>query len=178
MENFFYICLYLNFIIMKTNFLFPYRLKYVSGILFAVSFILFSVLYIFDKFSEFEIKARVFAIFGDTGLSENLFGNNVYFNWIENAVTDEILMLFVIPFGIIYAFSKEKHEDEMVAAIRMRSLAWATIINYTILLFGYLFIYGFAFLNVLIAAMVSQLLIFIILFRYKIYRFYTIVHEE
>ncbi|GGB77973.1 hypothetical protein GCM10007424_17560 [Flavobacterium suaedae] len=160
---------------MKTNFLFPYKLKMLSGILFSISFILLALLYSVSEYSDFEIKAKVFAILGDTGL----LGDNESFFWLETSVTDELLMLFVIPFGIIFAFSKEKHEDEMVAAMRLNSLAWATIINYVIILLGYLFVYGIVFLNVLMVAMISQLLIFIVLFRYRIYRFYkTAAHEE
>ncbi|AXG73750.1 hypothetical protein DVK85_05675 [Flavobacterium arcticum] len=160
---------------MKTNFLFPYRLKTLSGILFSISFILLALFYSVSEFSNFEIKAKVFALFGDTGL----FGENESFFWIENSITDELLILLVIPFGIIFAFSKEKHEDEMVSAIRLNSLAWATIINYVIILLGYLFVYGMPFLNVLMVAMISQLLIFILLFRFRMYRFYkTAAHEE
>ena len=160
---------------MKTNFLFPYRLKTLSGILFGISFILLALFYSVSEFSSFEIKAEVFAILGDTGI----LGGNESFFWLETSVTDEILMLFVIPFGLIFAFSKEKYEDEMVSAIRLNSLAWATIINYIIILLGYLFVYGMPFLNVLMVAMISQLLIFILLFRFKMYRFYkTAGHEE
>lgn len=159
---------------MKTNFLFPYKLKRISGILFTISFALLTLHYLYDGSRNFQIKATVFAILGNKEMS----GNRVLFNWIETSVTDELLMLFVIPFGIIYAFSKEKNEDEMVASLRMNSLAWATIVNYIIVLLGYLFIYGLVFFNVLMVAMVSQLLIFILLFRYKMYRFNTASHEE
>jgi hypothetical protein len=81
-------------------------------------------------------------------------------------------MCLTIIAGIIFAFSKEKHEDEMVAAIRLHSLAWATIVNYAILLLSYLLIFDIAFLNVLMAAMFTQLIIFIILFRFKMNGFY------
>jgi hypothetical protein len=159
---------------MRTNFLFPYRFKKASGVLFAISFILLTLFYIFDEFGSFEIKAKVFSIAGGSGL----LGNGGDFFWLETSITDELLMLMVIPFGIIFAFSKEKYEDEMVNAIRLNSLAWATITNYTIILLGYLFIYGTVFLNVLMFAMVSQLLIFIMLFRYRMFRFYKIEGNE
>jgi hypothetical protein len=159
---------------MKTNFLFPYRYKLISGIMFSISFILLSLFFAFDGYADFDIKAKVFAIVGDT----SLLGESAWFSWIENGITDEILMLFVIPSGIIFAFSKEKHEDEMVATIRLNSLAWATIINYCIILLGYLFVYGFQFLNVLMVAMISQLLIFILLFRYKMFMHNTSANNE
>lgn len=159
---------------MKTNYLFPNKLKWISGMLFIISFSLLVCLYSFDRFGQFEYKMKVFAIVG----SDGFLGKNEIFNWIENSVLDELLMLLVIPCGIVFAFSKEKHEDEMVAAIRLHSLAWATILNYGILLFCYLFVYDLSFLSVLMGAMFSQLLIFIILFRFKIYQLNSAPHEE
>ena len=157
---------------MKTNFLFPYKWKVVSGILFTLSFACLCLLFFFDK-ADFEFRANVFAIIGQKDM-----GNNIFFSVIEDSITDEILMLFLIPSGIIFAFSKEKQEDEMVASIRLHSLAWATIANYGILLFCYMFIFGLPFLNVLMGAMFSQLIIFIILFRYKMYHFNTSRQDE
>lgn len=157
---------------MKTTYLFPHRYRSISGILFLVSFITLIGFYVFDQFANFEIKTDVFAIAGSNESSNFIFGDDVYFSWVENSVTDEILMCLTIIAGVIFAFSKEKHEDEMVAAIRLHSLAWATIVNYAILLLSYLLIFDIAFLNVLMAAMFTQLIIFIILFRFKMYGFY------
>jgi len=159
---------------MKTNYLFPHKLKLISGLLFCLSFVLMVLFYGADKYLHFEYKSKVFAIFGNDGF----LGDSDWFMWIENSILDEVLMTLVIVFGLLFAFSKEKHEDEFVASIRLHSLAWATIINYCILLFCYLFIYGMPFLTVLNVAMFSQLLIFIILFRYKMYRFYNTRQDE
>jgi len=159
---------------MKTSYLFPHRLKTVSGILFVLSFITFVSFYAFDQFGNFEYKAKVFAIIGNDGF----LGDNDIFGWIENSIVDEVLATIVIVTGIVFAFAKEKHEDEMVQSIRLHSLAWATIANYGILLLCYLFVYGLPFLNVLMGAMFSQLIIFIVLFRIKMYQFYTARQDE
>jgi len=151
---------------MKTNYLFPHRYKWVSGALFAIAFVLLTFLFVFTDYEDSpQMKIRVFAI------ADGFLSDNVYFKVVDNSILDELLMLLVIVSGLVFAFSREKLEDEMVAAIRLNSLAWATIANYLILLFCYLFIYGMPFLNVLMGAMLSQLVIFIILFRYKMYRF-------
>lgn len=150
---------------MKTNYLFPHKWKTISGILFLLSFIGLATVFCFDQ-SYLEIRSLVFAIIG-----EEQIGKHLFFSVIEDSITDELLILIVIPSGIVYAFSKEKHEDEMVASIRLQSLAWSTIINYCIILFCYMFIYGMPFLDVMMVALLSQLLIFIILFRYTMYRF-------
>lgn len=159
---------------MKTNYLFPHRLKWISGIVFVISFALLAGYYIFDAYMWPEYNLKVFTIFGNDGF----LGDNVFFTSIENSVLDELLMLLVIPSGIVFAFSRERHEDELVASIRLHSLAWATIANYSIILLCYLLIYGVPFLNILMGAMFSQLLIFIILFRYRMYKFNTVPNEE
>ncbi|MFL9844107.1 hypothetical protein [Flavobacterium rhizosphaerae] len=158
---------------MKTNYLFPHRFKTLSGILFVLCFLLLIGFFAFNLSETIIIKAKVFAL-----MDNMLFGKEVYFGWVENNIVDEILVSIIIASGIIYAFSKEEHEDELVASIRLQSLAWATIANYAILLFCYIFIYGLPFLNVLMGAMFSQLIIFILLFRYKIFRFYNTRHDE
>lgn len=158
---------------MKTNYLFPHKYKLISGVLFTLSVLLYIINMSTDYAERFTLEAPVFAI-----LSDGIGQQNVAFGIIRDNIMDEILMLLIITSGLTFAFSKEKHEDEMVAAIRLNSLAWATIANYCILLFCYLFIYGFPFLNVLMLAMFSQLLIFIILFRYKMYRFNTTRQNE
>lgn len=151
---------------MKTNYLFPHRYKWVSGALFAIAFVLLTFLFVYTDYEDSQqLKIKVFAI------ADGFLDDNVYFKVVENSVPDELLMLIVLVSGLVFAFSREKQEDEMVAAIRLNSLAWATIANYMILLFCYLFIYGMPFLNVLMGAMLSQLVIFIVLFRYKMYRF-------
>ena len=157
---------------MKTNYLFPHKWKTISGILFLLSLIGITVVFSYDQ-GYLEIRSVVFAIIG-----EEQFGKYLFFSVIEDSITDELLMLIVIPSGIIYAFSKEKHEDEMVASIRLHSLVWSTIVNYGIVLFCYMFIYGMAFLDVMMVALLSQLLIFIALFRYKMYRFNNSRQDE
>jgi hypothetical protein len=158
---------------MKTNYLFPHRLKLISGLVFTLSVIMYIVNLATDYNETFKLEASVFAI-----LSGGFQEENVVFGIIRDNIVDEIIMLFIISSGLIFAFSKEKQEDELVSNIRLHSLAWATIANYCILLFCYLFIYGFPFLNVLMVAMFSQLLIFIILFRYRMYRFYNTRQNE
>ncbi len=159
---------------MKTNYLFPHRLKWMSGILFAIALTALIALTSMNKLEILPLNAPVFAIVGDN----DLLGPTDYFMVTKNPILDELLVLLIIVSGIVFAFSKEKHEDEMVASIRLHSLAWATIANYSILLFCYLFIYGLPFLNVLMGAMFSQLVIFIILFRYKMYQFYNSRQDE
>lgn len=151
---------------MKTSYLFPYRFKKVSGIVFGIAVILLMALLTnFNDFEQFQINVKVFAI-ADTGIKME----PVYFGLTTNNIVDEIILIVLIISGLIYAFSKEKTEDEMVSKIRLDSLVWATYFNYIFILFCYAFIYGFAFLSILIIALFSHLLFFIIRFRWMMYR--------
>lgn len=145
---------------MKTSYLFPNRLKSISGIVFWISLLLFILLMIEDYAEVVQINTRVFAL-ADT---------NVSFGLTTNNIVDEILFTLLIASGLIYAFSKEKTEDERVQKIRLDSLVWATYFNYILILLCYLFIYGFDFLNVMMAALFSHLLFFIIRFRWILYK--------
>ena len=152
---------------MKTSYLFPYRFKRISGIVFWIVLLVFITGY-FDFNNLFEndyFKTKVFAL-----VNTEILGENVYFGLTTNSVLDEILFLILIISGLIYAFSKEKTEDEMVSKIRLDSLVWATYFNYLVILFCYMFVYGIAFLNVMMVALFSHLLFFIIRFRWMMYK--------
>ena len=159
---------------MKTNYLFPHKFKWISGILFIVSIsIMLCWIIEPDIFKDIEIKSKVFAI------AETAFmGDNVYFGIIDTNILDELLMATVIISGLVFAFSKEKIEDEMTSKIRLESLAWATYANYLIFLFCVLFIYGMVFLNIIMFAFFTHLLFFILRFNWEIYKFNRTTNEE
>jgi len=58
----------------------------------------------------------------------------------------------------------------LIAAIRIRSLVWATYINYGILLLAILFVYEFSFFNVLVFNMFTLLIFFILRFNWELFR--------
>lgn len=162
---------------MKTKYLFSHRLKKVSGVIFLFSLIFIVLLYIdYNIFSKINPKSPVFAIIGN---GELVFGTSsktalfptYYFSFIYNEILDEILFFILIVSGIIYAFSKEKTEDELISKIRLDSLAWSTYFNYGVILFCYLFFYGFPFLKIITISMFSNLLFFIVRFRWAIYKY-------
>jgi len=64
----------------------------------------------------------------------------------------------------------EKVEDEFIANLRLNSLLWAVLVNYVLLLFMFLFIYGLAFLNIMVYNMFTILFLFIGKFNIALYR--------
>ena len=102
--------------------------------------------------------------------SGDFLGGTESFGFVKDNISDEILGILFIVGAILVAFSKEKHEDEFIAKIRMESLVWATYINYAILIFCMLFFYNIGFLYVMIFNMFTVLLLFILRFYYLLYR--------
>ncbi|CAM3944039.1 hypothetical protein FLCU109888_10215 [Flavobacterium cucumis] len=102
---------------MKTRFLFPYKIKKSSGLIFFISLVFVIIMCVdYDVFSKINPKSPVFAVAGN---GELVFGTNsktaifptYYFSFIYNEILDEILFFILIISGIVYAFSKEKIED-------------------------------------------------------------------
>ena len=150
---------------MNTKILFPNYFKRIGWIILIPSAIL-GILAVFDIFKfEFLEKAKMFALY-----SSDFPGGSTVFGFVKNNITDEILGILCIVGAIFIAFSKEKHEDEFIAKIRMESLVWATYINYAILIFCMLFFYGFGFLYIMIFNMFTILFFFIFRFHYLLYK--------
>ena len=72
--------------------------------------------------------------------------------------------------AILATCSREKVEDEMTEQIRLSSLLVALYINYAILIVCSLLIYDLDFLQVMLYNMFTILLIFMVVFRWKIWR--------
>ena len=147
-------------IIMKQQPLLPYRLKKIGWLL----FIPFAIAGIYLHITDYEpnwITTKVFAIY-----NESLFSDKKWFSIVETNITSSLIGIGFLAGCLLIAFSKEKVEDEFIAGLRLSSLQWAVLVNYSLLLFCFLFIYGFAFMNVLIYNVFTVLLIFIGRFNY------------
>jgi hypothetical protein len=150
---------------MKNLFLFPNKYKILGWILFIPAFIASLVISIFDINIDNYFVVKVFA-FADT----LILNDNNYFGISENSILDEVILFCLIIGGILISFSKLKIEDEFTSKIRYESLVWATYLNYGLILFFTLFLYGLSYLNVLFFNTFTLLLFFIIRFHYSIYK--------
>lgn len=83
-------------------------------------------------------------------------------------LTDEFALTGTIISLLFIAFAREKQEDEYIESIRLKSLKWAVLVNYGLLLIATWLIHGshgFTFLDVMIYNMLTVLIIFIIRFN-------------
>ncbi|MDR3329202.1 MAG: hypothetical protein LBS63_03715 [Prevotellaceae bacterium] len=150
---------------MKTSYLFPHVCKRVGWVLLAP----LSLLWVWTLAMHFKLPALTVSVLS---LLPHSLLNRSFRLWeiTTESVTDELVAILSVVALALVAFSKEKHEDEYIAKIRLESLMWATYISYAILIFCILFFYGFTFLYALIFNMFIILLVFIIRFNVALYR--------
>lgn len=131
---------------MKTL-LFPHRFQKVGWIIFSISA---------------AVGALIMADFYD------LFSlpNNHYLEYVLN----NIAIIGISIGAILVTCSCEEVEDEMIQHLRLNSLLIALYVNYAILIGCSLVIYDLAFLDVMLYNMFTILLIFMVVFRWKIWR--------
>lgn len=150
---------------MKTNFLFPNSWKMVGWLLFIPGIMLVLVGSFLNVSLDDFLQTKVLALYSDP-----ILGTSGWFTWVENGIADELLTVMVIGGGLLVGFSKTKNEDEMISSLRYESLVWATYLNYGIILFTTLFVFGVAYMNVLIHNLFTLLFFFILRFHYRIYK--------
>jgi len=162
----------INISIMKTNYLLPNKFKTIGWILFIAGLILGIIFYISDYLSE-AITTKVLSIYS----GETILGNEGgYFQIIENSIIDELITLAIIIGGLLVGFTKEKVEDEFIYKLRKDSLVWALIFNYVVLILTTIFIYDFAYFDVLVFNMFTPLIFFIV--RFNFLKLKSNSHEE
>lgn len=125
--------------------------------------LILGVIELFGKFEPDFLSLPVLAI-----VSEPPLGHHAYFRIIENNITDEITALMLILGAIFIALSREKHEDEFIAKIRLESLVWATYVNYGLLALSILFIYDLSFFFALMINMFAILIFFTLRFNWAL----------
>jgi len=81
--------------------------------------------------------------------------------------------------GLLFiGFSKEKVEDEHIAQLRLESLQWAIIANYSVLFYCFLIVSGISMLSVIILNLLTPIIFFIVHFRWKIWQLNRVSKEE
>jgi hypothetical protein len=136
---------------MKTKFLFPYWCKYAGVALFIVHIpiVLFR-------------KQLGFDFLGSSADEGFLSSQHIFY------VTTTLLMLIGL---VLFAFSKEKIEDEQISQLRLTSLQWAIYLSYILLIISLAYVTDKQDSKDIIHMNVwMPLLFFIILFRWKMFR--------
>lgn len=144
--------------------LLPHKFKKIGWAILLPATIL-GIILIATGFEGMPLTARVFAIF-----NTSMIGKSQAFDFVSTNITNTAVGTLFIAGALLVAFSKEKNEDEFIANLRQSSLLWAVLVNYVLLLFCFVFVYGIAFLNVMIYNIFTVLVIFIVRFNYVLYQ--------
>jgi len=109
------------------------------------------------------LEIKVFAIYSS-------FLQSKYFSFITNNYIEEITGLLVLTGLLFIAFSKEKNDNEEIMLLRFRSLFLSVYINSMLLILSLLFVFGLGFVDVLVLNIFSLPVIYIIVFRYSLFK--------
>lgn len=104
-----------------------------------------------------------------SGTAGALFDSPTLFSLASNNFTDEVGGILLIIGLLLIAFSKEKDEDERIAALRLESLLWAVLINSILLILAMIFLYNGLFLQVMAYNICTSLILFVARFHTKLY---------
>lgn len=157
---------------MRTNFLLPHKFKLIGWVILMISVIAWVIYSITDKDFSW-LNAKVFAFVGGGFLEKTH-----YFDFVNVNLTLTIIGVLFIIGSLFVAFSKEETEDEFIAQLRLLSLQWAVLINYSLLLIAFLFVYGFDFLTIMLYNMFTVLILFIVRFHYLLFRNKSLQNEK
>lgn len=149
---------------MEQKLLLPNKCKRIGWFILIPATIM-GLMLIFSNFNTIEIKTTVFAIYAD-----EILGKSQYFRFVKTDIVYTFVGALFLIGGLMVGFSKEKDEDEFIASLRLNSLLWAVFVNYLLLLFMFLFVYGLGFLTVMIYNMFTVLIIFIAKFNIALIR--------
>ena len=149
---------------MKTKWLFAHRFRLIGWIIFIPS----AVLGLANMYANFNLSWLI-VNFLDEEFIINAGHSTGHLVNSQN-LTDEIAAIGVIVGLLLIAFSREKVEDEMIGQLRLEALQWSVYTNYIVLGIAILTLYDDAFFNVMIYNMFTVLFVFIVRFRWLLYR--------
>lgn len=115
----------------------------------------------------FEIKPAIFDI--QTFAFYSTYLGSKYFTVIDNHFTEEIggALLFL---GLAFiALSKERDEKPEYNIFRLKSFLITSFVMYIYLLLSILFVFGLAFIKIILFGLVIQSLIYILVFKWFLY---------
>jgi len=158
---------------MKTHFLFPNKFKTLGWILFIPAVLILLITIFTDVNLDHYLNTNVLALY-----QQGVMEKSGFFMVIKNSIADELLTIGIIIGGILICFSRLKTEDEYISKIRYESLVWATYLNYGLIVFFTVFLYGMPYLNVLFYNMFTLILFFIIRFHFMIYKLNKATHDD
>lgn len=98
------------------------------------------------------------------------FFNNYLITFFSEAATTNVAIIGTVAGAMMIGFSRERIEDELILKIRLDALLTAVWINYLLLIVASLVFYDLKFLTVMACNMAATLVIFLVVFYFKLWR--------
>lgn len=105
------------------------------------------------------------------------FGIHGFYGITETVVNDAIIIGITLG-SLFIVCSKERHEDEMTRALRLSSLLNSIYVYAAILIAATLSVNGLAFYYVMLVNLALLPLIFVVIFRMEMHRYYKENRDE
>jgi hypothetical protein len=153
---------------MKSSLLLPPNYKWYGAIILIPSLVLGALV----RFKDFTFD---FLTIPNEHKKDGL-SNLLNFDEVIN-LTDELALTGIIIGLLFIAFAKEKQEDEFINKLRLESLQWALLFNYTLLLIATWLVHGLAYIDVMMYNMLTILLFFIIRFHVVLFKNRSTINE-
>lgn len=143
------------------NNLLPHSYKKIGWILFVPSAIL-AIVALFNALPDNLLTTKMPTFLGGAIIESGDYHND----WLN-----EIYIVGLALSLLFIGFSKEKDEDELIAMIRLSSIAFAAKASTIVLIIGTLIIYGLHYLTYVFIYLFVMMLIFIGKYQYELYKF-------
>lgn len=155
----------------KCTMLLPHGFKVVGRLLLVPALILGVIRFIYG-IKPAVLDLNVFTVYSS-------FLNKKCFAFIQNNFSEEITGSLLIIALTFIALSKEKVEDQSIASLRAHTFILSLYANSILILLSILFVFGFAFVHVLIGQIFSFFIIYLIVFNiYKQLHFKAMKHSN
>ena len=145
----------------KSGFLLPVGFR-LMGIVFFITGILAGFTRFYLGIKPKLLNMKVFAVYSE-------YIDDKYLKVVQNNLGEEVTILFIITGLFMFAFSREKMENEIIQQIRYKSMIMSFYLSFLFLMAANFFTFGFAFIYMLIVYSAVPLLTFILLFQFHLY---------
>lgn len=133
------------------------------GILFFLSGVSLGIVRFWYGIKPESLNLKLFAFYSS-------YLEDKYMQIIRNNMCEEVVTFLIVAGLFMFAFAREKEENERTQAIRLKAFFLTAYLNALFLIVAIFFTYGFAFVYALMANMGFGLLAYIISFRVMLFQ--------
>lgn len=145
-----------------SNYLMPKEFRSLGIVFFMIGLVLLVLRYQFNYKPDF-LSFKVFAFY-------SFYIEAKTFSVITHQMIEEFAGFFILTGLFFIAFAKEKVEFEWLDSLRLKSFIVSAYMNLLYLLMSVFFFFGFGFVGALTVYMVFGLVVYIVVFRFQLYR--------